>query len=93
MWFLAYTYQLILTTEQTTITIIHVKYALINGVCEDGGCIALTVCVKNVKAIKIVISKLSFSPDSGGKQNPRTDIDAEKDQAVEFTVWYVYIRI
>ena len=64
----------------------HVKYVLINGMCEDGGCIESTTCVKNVKAINIVISKLSFSPDSGGKQNPRTDIDAEKDQAVEFIV-------
>ena len=57
---------IILTTEQATITMMDVKYVLIIGICDEGGCIELTTCMKNVRAIKIVISKLTFSPASGG---------------------------
>jgi len=57
---------LALTTEHDTITMMHVKYVLIIGISDDGGCISLTTCMKNVSAIKIVISRLTFSPASGG---------------------------
>ena len=57
---------------------IQVKYVLIIGISEDGGCMLLTSCMKNVNAIKIVTSRLSFSPDSGGKEKPQTDIEAER---------------
>ena len=43
------------------------KYVPISGVSEEGGCISLTTFMKNVRDIKIVISNVTFSPDSGGK--------------------------
>ena len=39
----------------------------IRGVSDEGGCISDTTFIKNVKDIKIVISRVIFSPDSGGK--------------------------
>ena len=57
---------IILTTEQATITMMIVKYWLMIGICDAGGCIEPTACVKNVRASKMVISKVTFSPASGG---------------------------
>ena len=60
------TFTIIHTTEAATITIMDVKYVLIIGICDEGGCMSLTTCMKNVRAIKMVISRLTFSPASGG---------------------------
>ena len=43
------------------------KYVPMRGVSDEGGCISLTTFMKNVNDIKIVISRVTFSPDSGGK--------------------------
>ena len=59
--------QSVLTTELATMIMIHEKYVPINGVSDDGGCISDTTFIKKVKDIRIVISRVIFSPESGGK--------------------------
>ena len=56
-----------LTTELATMIMMQEKYVPMRGVSDEGGCISLTTFMKNVKDIKIVISRVTFSPDSGGK--------------------------
>ena len=46
---------------------IQEKYVPISGVSDDGGCISLTTFMKNVRDMRMVISNVTFSPDSGGK--------------------------
>ena len=43
------------------------KYIPINGTLDEGGVILDTTFMKNINDIRIVISNVSFSPDSGGK--------------------------
>ena len=62
-----YSKDTLLTTEQATIIKTHVKKVLIKGILDDGGCISLTILRKKTQATNIVISKVTFSPVSGGK--------------------------
>lgn len=39
----------------------------IKGVLDEGGTISVTTFMKKVKDMRMVISKVTFSPDSGGK--------------------------
>ena len=55
------------TTELATMIMIQEKYVPISGVSDEGGCMSLTTFMKNVSDIKMVISNVTFSPDSGGK--------------------------
>ena len=70
-------YDYFLTTEQATIISTQVKQVLIKGILEDGGCISLTMFKKKTHATSIVISNVTFSPVSGGKQNPKIDMSPE----------------
>ena len=50
------------TTELATIIMMQEKYLPIEGVSDEGGCISETTFIKNVKDMRIVISKVTFSP-------------------------------
>ena len=68
------------TTELATMIMMHEKYVPIKGVSEDGGCISETTFMKKVKDMRMVISKVTFSPDSGGKKKPKTAMEAMRTQ-------------
>ena len=46
----------------------------ISGVSLLGGCMPATIFMNIVRDISTVISRVTFSPESGGKLNPRTAI-------------------
>ena len=50
------------TTELATIIMMQEKYVPIKGVSDEGGCISETTFIKNVNDIRMVISKVTFSP-------------------------------
>ena len=62
-----FTGQFELTTELATIIMMQEKYVPMRGVSEEGGCMSETTFMKKVRDMRIVISKVTFSPDSGGK--------------------------
>ena len=62
-----FTGQFKLTTELATIIMMQEKYVPMRGVSEEGGCMSETTFMKKVRDMRIVISKVTFSPDSGGK--------------------------
>ena len=62
-----YTSKWLPTTELATIIMMQEKYVPMRGVSEEGGCMSETTFMKKVRDMRIVISKVTFSPDSGGK--------------------------
>jgi hypothetical protein len=49
------------------------------GLCALAG---FDPCLSRLLLTRIVISKVIFSPDSGGQQNPKTAIDAETQDCI-----------
>jgi hypothetical protein len=54
-----------------TITMMQEKYWPMSGVLLLGGCMAETMLRKKVRDIRIVMQRVSFSPESGGVWKPK----------------------
>lgn len=65
------------TTDDATMNIIQLKYVPRSGTASDvAGIVSATIFKKTVNDNKIVTPKDNFSPESGGRVNPNTAIEA-----------------
>ena len=62
------------TTLLATMIMMQEKYVPISGVSLLGGCMLETMFMNIVRDINTVISRVTFSPESGGKLKPSTAI-------------------